>query len=57
MVENGKKFQNPKATFLKISHEKLNDGILIGSQIRLLMKNQNCNQKVNDKELREWKSL
>lgn len=57
MDKNGEGFLYLKSIFSKLSDAKLKEGIFIGPQIRLLMKNQNFDQKLNDKELCAWTSL
>lgn len=57
MDKNGEGFLYLKSIFSKLSDAKLKEGIFIGPQIRLLMKNQMFDQKLNDKELCAWTSL
>lgn len=57
MDKNGAGFLYLKSIFPKLTEAKLKEGIFIGPQIRQLMKDQNFDQKLNDKELNAWTSL
>lgn len=46
-----------KFIFTKISNVKVKERIFFRTQTRQAMKNQNCDQKLNDNELDTWTSL
>jgi len=55
--KDGEGFQYLSQTFPQISAAKLKDGIFIGPQIRKLLVNNECDSRLNDKELAAWKSF